>query len=537
MPSRAYRSVPCVLLAAALIAVGVACRRPPAGDPLVVKLADGTVQGDLVGGARRFLKIPYAKPPVGDLRWKAPVKNDPWTDVRHETAFAEGCPQNASSQGPASANEDCLYANVWAPSPAPTRAPVMIWIHGGGNVNGSAGDKVPTTDQLWYDGQNFAAKRGVVLVSFNYRLGAMGFFAHPALAAEGSPLGNQGLLDQRLLFRWVRDNIAKFGGDARNVTIFGESAGSADVCYHIASPGSRGLFHRGISESGGCTSRDGLQRTAQAAAPAMEAFATRVGCDASAGDVLACLRGKPIAEVMANASAPPPTGGGVPGAAAIGFGAVIDGPGGVLPDLPRNLFDRGEVAKVPYILGTNNDEGTLFDIGASVPDDAAYRAQLTSRFGDSAEQVYALYPPEKFGGDLKAALDAVVSDSFMICGTHDTGRRARKAGLPVYMYNFNIPWFVAGGALKATHASEISHVFGSPVNADDAGRAVADAMNTYWATFAARGNPNYRGAPVTWPAFAPDAQDNDQRINFANPVSVVDNFHKAECAFWRDQTF
>ena len=148
-----------------------------------------------------------------------------------------------SSQGPLSTNEDCLYLNVWAPEPAPAKAPVdRCWFHGGGNFAGSAADKVPTTSQLWYDGKLFASKHGVVVVTANYRLGPFGFFAHPGLAGEHSPLGNQGLLDQRMVMQWVHDNVAAFGGDPSNVTIFGESAGSLDVCYHVASPGDTGLF-------------------------------------------------------------------------------------------------------------------------------------------------------------------------------------------------------------------------------------------------------------------------------------------------------
>src|SRR5580698_8258852 len=251
----------------------------PAGPDTTVTLPDGKVQADIVGGARRFLKIPYAKPPTGGLRWKAPVKNDAWAGVRHETAFASPCPQSASSQSPMSTDEDCLYLNVWAPEPAPTKAPVMVWFHGGGNFAGSTADLVPTTKQLWYDGQFFASRHGIVVVSANYRLGPMGFFPHPALAGEGSPLGNQGLFDQRAALQWVQANVSAFGGDPGNVTIFGESAGSADVCYHVVS-GVTGLFERAVSESGGCSISvaGGPEQTAAGAAPGMLAFTQTMGC-------------------------------------------------------------------------------------------------------------------------------------------------------------------------------------------------------------------------------------------------------------------
>jgi Carboxylesterase family len=315
------------------------------GDELVVSLADGKVQGDMAGNSRLFLKIPFAKPPVGDLRWKAPVKNESWTGVRHETEFAMPCAQCSSAGSPASSNEDCLYLNVWAPSPMPKKAPVMVWIHGGGNFAGSTFDHVPTSQQLWFNGQHFAENHGVVLVTTNYRLGPMGFFAHPALADEHSPLGNQGLRDQIAALQWVKANIAKFGGDPGNVTIFGESAGSADVCYHVASPLSRGLFHRAISESGGCTRgpMGGMgEGTSAAAADGMLAFTKTMGCD-TASDALKCLRDKSVDDVMANAMQPNPMGAPAMGAA-WSFSVVVEGDGGVLPDQPRNLFDQGNTA-------------------------------------------------------------------------------------------------------------------------------------------------------------------------------------------------
>jgi len=260
-------------------------------DGLLVKVHAGEVQGDMAGAARRFLKIPYAEPPVGDLRWKAPRRAEPWSGVRHETNFSESCAQLADQGAPASNNEDCLYLNVWSPDPAPRKAPVMVWIHGGGNFSGGAGIPIPAVaDSLWYDGQFFASRHGVVLVTLNYRLGPLGFFAHPDLAKEGEPTGNQGLLDQRLALEWVRDNIAAFGGDPGNVTIFGESAGAADVCYHLVSPGSRGLFHRAVSESGGCTMRSfGGESAASSVATKMVAYGNAVGCT-DAKDQLDCLR-------------------------------------------------------------------------------------------------------------------------------------------------------------------------------------------------------------------------------------------------------
>jgi para-nitrobenzyl esterase len=501
-------------------------------DGLLIELEDGKVQGDWAGDARRFLKIPFAKPPLGALRWRAPEPNDPWSGVRHETEFALGCPQLADQGAPASANEDCLYLNVWSPEPAPDKAPVMVWIHGGGNFSGGAGIPIPLTDKLWYDGQVFASHQGVVLVTIQYRLGPLGFFAHPTLVEEGEPIGNQGLHDQRRALGWVRDNIARFGGDPSNVTIFGESAGSADVCYHIASPGSRELFHRAIGQSGGCTIRStGPERTLAEIGAQMVAYAEAVGCPAGKNQ-LDCLRSAPVEGLLANANQPAP-GGGEVRQSPWSFGAVLDGEGGFLPDSLRALFDRGEVARVPYLLGSNNDEGTTFVVRATaLTSEAEYMADLTTRYGDAAADVAAVYPPSDFGGDFNAARARVIGDSGVVCGTHDTARRAVKAGLPVYMYNFNVWWSIVPTLLRAGHAGEISHVFGTPhlPQPDPDSERVGAAMNAYWARFARTGDPNGDGAPAAWPKFE---QGSDQRLELDPGWEVLENFRSKECAFWR----
>jgi para-nitrobenzyl esterase len=501
-------------------------------EGLRIQLDDGEVQGDMAGQARRFLAIPYAKPPLGALRWKAPVPNEPWSSVRHETSFVKSCPQLADQGAPASDNEDCLYLNVWSPNPAPKRAPVMVWIHGGGNFSGGAGIPIPTTDKLWYDGQYFAAKQGIVLVSIQYRLGPFGFFAHPGLAEEGSPAGNQGLLDQRLALSWVKKNIAKFGGDPGNVTIFGESAGAADVCYHVVSPGSRGLFHRAISQSGGCTVRSvAPEQEAAMMGDQMAAYGAAVGCPAGPTQ-LACLREKPVTELLANAMQPMPgAGGGFDGKWS--FAVVLDGPRGVLPDTPQNLFDQGKIADVPYLLGANHDEGTTFVLRApGLQTEADYMADLKQRYGDAAAEVAALYPASAFNGNFNAARARVVGDAGVVCSTHDTARRAAKLGRKVFLYNFNVAWSIAAQALMAGHAAELSHVFGAPYlpTPDAASEKVADAMNGYWARFARTGDPNGTDTPAEWPAFTPDA---DKRLELSPDWTVLENFRSKECAFWR----
>lgn len=229
-------------------------------EALQVEVSDGALAGKRDGETYAFLGIPYAAPPVGELRFAAPAPVEAWEGARDATQFGKRCAQLESTtlQNAGSENEDCLYLNVWTPDLSPEKKkPVMVWIHGGGNVNGSASEPLPFLNTgLFYSGRPLSETQDVVVVTFNYRLGALGFLHDDALELPG----NQGLRDQQTVLAWVRDNIAAFGGDAERVTIFGESAGSFDVCLHVASPASRGLFHRAISQSGGCTTRAQLAR-------------------------------------------------------------------------------------------------------------------------------------------------------------------------------------------------------------------------------------------------------------------------------------
>jgi para-nitrobenzyl esterase len=353
----------------------------------------------------------------------------------------------------------------------------------------------------------------------NYRLGLFGFFAHPDLAAEGS-LGNQGLLDQQMAFRWVRDNIAKFGGDPGNVTIFGESAGSFDVCMHLAAPSNAGLFHRAISESGGCTT---VQRTRAQGEAAGTAFATTAGC--TGAGALACLRGKPADSLMASPDV----------AAGNGFGPDVDTQ--FVPDQPRTLYDQGKIAKVPYLLGSNTDEGTLFLPATKPATDQDYLAALTAMFGASASAIAAVYMPGSFTNSAlnpqTAALARVIGDSRLVCTTFDTAVRTAHAGAAVYMYNFDVPVpTLVSATLGATHGSELTSVFGTSTlfATDPSAKAVSDLMQRYWTNFARTGNPS-AGPDLQWPAFSESA---NVRINFAlQQPTIVTGFRAAECAFWR----
>ena len=484
----------------------------------LIHLADGDVQGHEKGGTREFLGIPYVAPPIGERRWRPPAPPVPWQGVLEASAFRSACAQLPSLQSGASDSEDCLYLNVWTPDPAPSKPrPVLVWFHGGANLTGSASDVVPFPDipGYIYDGHVLVEEHDVVVVTINYRLGVLGFFGHPALASEdaGYPFaGNQGLLDQRAALHWVRANIAAFGGNPKKVTIFGESAGSVDVCHQIVSPGSRKLFHRAISESGGCTTR---QRTATEGAATAATFAAMVGC-AGTADELACLRQVSPSTLLASQGDLP-------------FGPLVDR--GFLPDQPRTLFDDGKFARVPYILGSNTDEGTiLFITTPPIATEAEYLAELQTRYGSRAAQVAALYPASSFPTP-QDALERVVGDAGLVCGTYDTARRAAAGGARTYLYNFArelpIPILQALG-LRAFHGVEMAYVFGiiTPPTADDA--ELGTTVRAYWTKFARTGNPNHRGA-VKWPRFK-DATDRRFSIDLA--PSVVPGFRRAECELW-----
>ncbi len=518
---------------AVVLAMTIAVWSPAAARAqTLVTLADGQVQGHPNGGTREFLGIPYAAPPTGALRWRPPAPAVPWGGVLEAAAYPPACPQLPSLTGTASENEDCLYLNVWTPEPAPAEPrPVMVWIHGGSNMVGSTGDFVPFPpyeDVRLYDAHNLAALRDVVVVTINYRVGVFGFFGHAALASEdtGHPFaGNQGLLDQRAALLWVRDNIAAFGGDPGNVTIFGESAGSWDVCAHVASPMSNGLFHRAISQSGGCTT--GIATAAEAATRASGVSAA-VGCD-GAPDELACLRSAPVSALLD----------------AMGANVELDFSrglmaidGGFLPAHPRALFDAGTFAQVPYLLGANADEGTLFFIGATeITTPAEYTAALQAQFGAAlATQVETVYPLTSFATP-QAALIRVVGDAALVCPTYDVARRVAAAGRRTYVYQFRrvlpLP-FVSLLKLGAFHGADIPFVFGSvPVPTNGDGR-LSTRMQEYWTRFADKGRNPRATKSTAWPRFRPKTYQMLSLNGVGNREDVrrIKDFRRAECDFW-----
>jgi para-nitrobenzyl esterase len=416
----------------------------------------------------------------------------------------------------------------------------MVWIHGGGNVGGSASDPVPFADGGYFYSGAPLAGNGVVVVSLNYRLGVFGFFAHPELVAEGSKAGNQGLWDQRFAMQWVQSNIAQFGGDPGNVTIFGESAGSLDVCLHVASPQTPPLFGRAVSESGGCTTRQPALADNQ---PLLLSFAAQLGCpgagpgdggSSDAGpDPLACLRNLTVPALLAAGQSDAGLGG--------PFSPIVDDD--FLADQPRTLYENGKIAKTPYLLGSNNDEGTLFELGATpVTDQAGLTAAIAEQYGDAGPALAQLYPVSEFDGGspnpYQAALTRIVGDSILVCSTYDSALLAANQGGPVYMYNFDVPVEISGVVgsspgelyLGASHGSELPFVFGtSPQFATDAPQAsLSQLMERYWTRFAKSGDPN-GGSDLSWPTFSATS---NQRMQFTLQPSIVQNFRAAECTFW-----
>ena len=417
---------------------------------LVVKTDKGNVEGALDGSTRAFLGIPYAAPPIGDLRWKAPAPHEAWTETRKATAKGMACAQKGSltSTFDSTTGEDCLTVNVWTPNvPASASLPVLVWIHGGGFVIGSGGDAA-------YDGKNLSEKSGFVVVSLNYRLGALGFLGLPALKGEVAShpsTGGYGLEDQRVALEWVKANIAAFGGDPAKVTLFGESAGGASTCMHLVSPKSKGLFQRAIIQSGPCD----LVNSEASAAAYGDQLAEALGCK-TAPDVLACLRGKTAQEII--------TAG--PAASIAGEIWYPSVDGWNLPDQPSKLVEAGSFEKMPTIFGTNADEGTLFiQLGgptSMIPDEAAFEKFAEANIPGHGKEIVAHYPTATYGTAQKAAI-AAITDGTFTCATRRAARAFTKAGAATYLYQFKyVPQDALLAGLGSFHSAEIKYVLGNP---------------------------------------------------------------------------
>ena len=491
----------------------------PLTDPL--RIEGGPISGQPVekGDVRAYKGIPFAAPPLGDLRWKPPQPVKQWEGVRACTEFGNWCPQPKPLLGRelGTLSEDCLYLNVWTPAKTPAaRLPVMLWIHGGGHTTGSGG-------MPYYNGEHLA-REGVVVVTINYRLGPFGFLAHPALSKESEKgvSGNCGMLDQIAALQWVRKNIAAFGGNPECVTIFGESAGAASVCRLMVCPLARGLFHRAIGESGGPYgfNRDlREQRGRLTSAEKMgEEIAKALGCDA-APDVLAALRAKSSDQVL-NAANP------AQGLFGKGnkFGPVVDG--WVLPDDPGRLWDQGKQADVPFMTGTNADEGTIFLQQLPVQHVLGYRLAARTLFQDQADEVLKLFPVEK-DEDIPGALNKLVTVASFVSPARMLVRAMAQRQTPVYLYHFmRVPDTKRAAKLGACHAIEIPYVFGTlPKGLGEKDEKLSESVCRYWANLAKTGNPNGAGLPA-WPVYA---ADKDECLELGDEIKVKSGLYKEAC--------
>jgi para-nitrobenzyl esterase len=474
-----------------------------------VHTQSGLVQGATEDGIAVYKGIPFAAPPLGDLRWRAPQPAAAWTGVRDAAKFAPACMQvpivnPALGMDAVTTNEDCLYLNVWTPAKSPNdRLAVMVWIYGGGFTIGG-------TSMAAYNGANLA-KKGVVVVSVAYRLGAFGFMAHPQLTAQqGGHSGNYGLLDQIAGLQWVKRNIAAFGGDPGRVTIFGESAGGFAVSMLAASPLAKGLFHGAISESGG---NFAPQRQANEGGEYMDSLATGekngVALLAKLGAAsIADARKRSAADILKNS--PSALGGSWP---------IFDGY--VLLGDQYKLYEAGRYNDTPVLIGTNSDEGALFVPFISA---AAYQSTIRSDYGEYAGKILAAYPAGSDAEALRSARD-LFRDTVFAWPTWAWARLQSKTGKgKAYVYYFshrppypNAPEFKNWGA---AHGGEIAYVFGNfsaamPATAAD--RAVSEEMLSYWANFAKTGDPTGSGLPH-WPAFT---SANAQVMNLNDPSKAI----------------
>lgn len=480
----------------ALSAAGLLMAAPVVAASPVVDAPAGIVEGKAVGKVREFKGIPFAQPPVGPLRWKAPLPLPAWPGVRKTQSFGAACIQprptavHIYASPPAKMSEDCLTLNIWSPEKVKD-APVIVWIHGGSLTTGFSHEGI-------YDGAKLAA-RGAIVVSINYRLGVLGYMAHPGLSAESPDRvsGNYGLRDQIAALEWVKANIGAFGGDVNNVTIAGESAGALSVMYLMASPKARGLFHKAIAQSAYMISSPSLKEVRHGE-PAAEATGERVAAALGAADIAALRKVDPIQLTD--------------GAAKAGYfpWGTVDGK--ILPGQLVDIFDRGEQAPVPMIAGFNIGEiRSLRILAPPAPANAAvYEAAIRERYGDLADAWLKLYPAM----DLAETILATPRDALYGWTSERLAIKQSALGQPAYLYLFDHGYPAASEyGLHGFHAAEIPYVFGTtndtppywPKIPDTlAERRFATAMGDYWVSFAKTGKPEAAGQ-AAWRPYGKDA--------------------------------
>lgn len=476
----------------------------------LIELREGRVQGRADAHTRTFTGIPYAAPPLGSLRWKPPQPVQPWVDTRDATGPGVACPQSVELVGPVTQSEDCLQLNVFAPAEAPKEPlPVMVWFHGGGNVSGSANEFIERPALLGgdrpaariYDGAAFRALGGpdVVVVTVNYRLGALGFMSHPGLTHEQGASGNYGLMDQRAALRWVQRKIRAFGGDPDRVTIFGQGAGAVDSCYHLVADGGKDLIDAAVLETGTCASSQ-LHELHEAEA-AGEALAAAVGCEnAHPGKSLDCLRAMPASELAQLDYAA------LSGGSAAASLAIVDGD--FLHEQPRAAIAVGRFLHVPTIVGSTANEAAAHFAGSNkVESEAEYRQLLHDVLGETAaDLVAARYPVEQFESANDAAI-AVATDALFACPARRFAARLSSSA-PAYVYSFARSAFVdAAYGLDALHGAELLWIWNvwpalSPYTAEEVG--LSGWLRGYWSKLDSGDvNAGDSGSPE-WPRYSSD---------------------------------
>ncbi|MBL8918165.1 MAG: carboxylesterase family protein [Myxococcaceae bacterium] len=510
---------------------GIDCNAGAQAANDVVFTERGPVRGEVTPGGRAFRGLPFVKPPTGALRWRPPEEERAcWAGTRDALQFGPQCPQLEQAQGqpfdagaPVFGDEDCLTLNVFTPASASPDAglPVMVFIHGGGNTLGSAREPIGNTSTILYDGTRLAQAGNVVVVTMQYRIGVLGYLSMPSLDAEtdGGVSGNYGLMDQQAALRWVKRNVAGFGGDPSRVLLFGESAGALNTCTHLAMPGSAGLFQRAIVQSGSC----GAALTPDVRRMESSTWLGGTGC-AAAADIAACLRALTPEQAIRAYPVPVVVGGRRP---SVSWGPVIDGR--VLPELPYEAMRNARHHRVPVMIGSNLDETNL-----SMPlitTEQEYRAAVTALIGPVlADRVtQQLYPSATYGTPRRALVQAT-TDGFFGCQARIASRAAAlgNTGGPVYRYLFARAAQPLRGAF---HGVELVYVFQkvseAVANPNPADTAVEASMLGWWTRFAATGDPNGVGS-VSWPRYS--STEPLLRID-ATPMTVS-GWRTAECDFW-----
>lgn len=496
----------------------------------LVETTSGSLEGqgaDEAGGVLAFRGIPFAQPPIGDLRWRPPQPPKAWEGTRSAAQAGLPCwqpispPTSIYSRGEMELGEDCLYLNLWTPATSSDeRLPVMVWFHGGGHNTGHG-------SSLVFDGTSLARK-GVVLISANYRLGAIGFMAHPALTAESehTSSGNYGILDKIATLEWVRDNAAAFGGDPLKVTIFGQSAGSTSVCTLMASPLAAGLFHRVIGHSASCI---GERMELEAAQERGSSLAAALGIEGEGAEAATALREVEPAKVLEASR--------TPGSASPGI--QVDG--WVVPKQMRGIFEAREHNDVPVIVGWTSDEGKGLFAGLPEMTQEDCEAWIRQRFGDRADDVLALYADEAEAESPKVARQSIQADQAFGWGAREWVRLVEAAGNDAYHYFFSqaapvynlylpdrpqleVPEGPRG--YGAYHSGDLAYAFGNQhlvgFNWTEQDREVSRVMSQYWVNFARTGDPNGEGVPH-WPRYEAAT---DQSIELGAEIGVVSEVRK-----------